>query len=148
MANVSTTRQLYNQQSFVPGARLVDGGDFARLFNASQSVVSGLVAHAGGGQAAATTLTAAINQVDTVASANDSVALPVAIPGTIVRVINNTATSMQVFGQASNPNTGAGDTITAAGSSIPIATGTGQACGAGVAFTYVCAKAGNWKQMA
>lgn len=83
------------------------------------SVVTGIVAHAGGGQGSATLLTGQFNSVDTVATAADSVALPPAsYPGQEVEVVNNTATSMQVFGSGT-------DTI----NGVATATGVAQAAG-------------------
>lgn len=110
---------------------------------------SGLIAQADGTQANATQLPSYVNSVDTVAGAADSVLLPSAIPGTIVYVINKTATSLQVIGQASNaaastPSTG--DTIMPADTSTPAATATGVAQAAHTLGVYVCAQLGLWKQ--
>lgn len=94
------------------------------------SVVVGFTAHAGGGQASALALTAAINSVDTVATAADSVALPApSYAGQTITVINTTATSMQVFGAGT-------DTINA------VATGTGVAQAAGKTAVYVAITTG------
>lgn len=95
------------------------------------SVVTGITAHAGGGQASATALTGAINRVDTVASAADSVALPApTVVGQEVVVINNAAVnSMQVFGSGT-------DTING------VATATGVAQAAGKIATYVAVTTG------
>lgn len=59
--------------------------------------VTGLTALAGGGQSGATVLTGDINVVSTVASAADSVQLPVAEAGREVSVVNSSANSMAVF---------------------------------------------------
>lgn len=59
-----------------------------------------IVAHAGGGQTAAYQLTYSLNRVATVASANDSVKLPICQGGKVVIVINAAASnSMNVYGQ-------------------------------------------------
>lgn len=89
------------------------------------NVATGLTAHAGGGQASALKLTAAVNRVDTVATAADSVALPApSFVGQQVIVINNAASnSMQVFGSGT-------DTING------VATGTGVAQAAGKTAIY------------
>ncbi len=135
-------------KSFFSGSRLIDGGEALQLAKMRHDTVSGIVAFAGGGQASATRLTAANNQVDTVASPNDSVKLPLAIPGRIVRVYNNTANSLQVFGEASNPqNANAGDTIIPIGSTTPAATGTGVAHATNKDGTYVCYSMGVYKQL-
>lgn len=145
MATLSSLLQLF--PSFFPGSRLIDGGELKQLAQLEFSASSGLVALANGGQTGATLLKSAVNEVGTVANANDSVMLPLAVPGTQV-VANNAGTnSMQVYGQASNPNNGnAGDTIMAHGSSTPAATGTGVAQAANAVATYICFKTGVWKQ--
>lgn len=58
---------------------------------------SGITAHAGGGQSSAYALTAGLNQITTVASANDSVVLPSATNGLVVVVVNAGANSANVF---------------------------------------------------
>jgi hypothetical protein len=61
------------------------------------SFADGLTAHAGGGQAAATPILASQVGFSVVATANDSAVLPPAVAGMQVDVINETATSMNVF---------------------------------------------------
>lgn len=95
------------------------------------TVVSGLTAHASGGQSSATALTADQNNVTTVATAGDSVKLPASVAGMEITVTNSGANSMQVFGTSP-------DTING------IATGTGVAQAAGSTVTYRCDVAGNW----
>lgn len=107
----------------------------AQISGFGGSVVTGITAHAGGGQTSATPLTGGINSVDTVATGADSVALPLAVAGTTIQVLNNAASnSMQVFGAGT-------DTING------IATGTGVAQAAGKLGEFVCTKsapAGTW----
>lgn len=94
------------------------------------SVATGVAALAGGGQTGATLLTGAINSVDTVATAADSVALPPpSYPGQTIIVINTTANSTQVFGSGT-------DTISGA------ATGTGVAQAGGKTAIYVAKTVG------
>lgn len=97
--------------------------------------VTGITAHAGGGQASATLLTANINDVGTVATAADSVKLPPpTIPGQIIVVANNGANAMQVFGSGT-------DTING------VATATGVSQPAGKHAFYVSEGVGagtNW----
>ena len=93
------------------------------------SVATGVTAHAGGGQTDATLLAAGINEVATVATAADSVKLPVPVVGLRVVVINSSANSMQVFGSGT-------DTINA------VATGTGVAHAAGKTAEYVAITSG------
>jgi hypothetical protein len=133
--------------SFIPGQRLIDGGEASELASALLSSASGVTASATTGQATATQLTGYINEVSTVGGAAASVMLPVAIPGKSVWVINDQGTnSMQVFGQVYNPNTGVGDTIAAHNSASQTATGTGVALAANGIACYVCFSAGKWKQ--
>lgn len=144
--NIASYLQFF--PSFIPGKRLIDGSDLLTLVNLEMKPVKGLTALAGGGQTGATLLTGAINEVATVASGNDSVMLPLAIPGVTVWVINDSsANSMQVFGQPSNPaNGGAGDTIAPANSVTQAATGTGVGHAATNLGVYVCFALGKWKQ--
>jgi hypothetical protein len=83
------------------------------------SVVTGITAHAGGGQGSAVALTGEFNRIDTVTTAADSVKLPVpTVVGQEVTVVNNTANSTQVFGAGT-------DTI----NGVATATGVAQAAG-------------------
>lgn len=138
---------IMNQFTVNPGFALQDGATLFQALNLLFSAAIGIVAHAGGGQALATPLVAAINQIDTCATNADSVVLPPAIPGRQVRVNNNTGQTLQVFGVAANAsNAGAGDTIIAQGSTAVIATATGVAQATGVETVYICSKLGQWKQ--
>jgi len=99
--------------------------------------MTGLVAHAGGGQANALPLLVYMNEVATVATAADSVKLPLAVNGLEVLLSNSTATSMQVFGSGT-------DTING------VATATGVAQAGGVCALYICTKsapAGTWRRI-
>lgn len=62
-----------------------------------ESYAEGITAFAGGGQTNATQLSAEVNRITTVATAGDSVKLPVASPGLTIMVINKAAKPMQVF---------------------------------------------------
>lgn len=133
--------------SFISGQRLVDGGDLQQLADLLFSYQTGITALAGGGQVGATVLNNFANRIDTVANANDSVQLPIALPGRWILLYNNTATSAQVFGNPSNPaNANAGDTIATSSSNTQQATGTGIAlAGAAIAMFY-CFTLGQWKE--
>lgn len=133
--------------SFQTGNRLVDGGDLSQLANLLFQVQTGITAHAGGGQTAATQLGVGFNRVDTSGGGGtDSVVLPQAIPGMEVTLYNNTANTIQVFGVVSNPVTGVGDTITANNSNTPAATGTGISLATTKIAIFVCFAAGVWKE--
>lgn len=133
--------------SFIPGPRLIDGGELAELVNQLFSTKIGLTALAGGGQAGATLLPAAYNSVDTVATSSDSVMLPLALPGSAIAVYNNSTTTLAVFGQANNPNTGVGDTIAAHNSQTQQATAVGVTQATTLVAIYQCYKSGQWKQV-
>jgi len=132
--------------NFTPGYGLVDGGLLKQLVDMLFSSEHGIVAAAGGGQADATPLTARFNYVSTVETAEDSVQLPVAVPGLSIVVVNGSAETMAVFGSPSNPNTGVGDTIAAANSNTQQDSDVGVTQATTVMGIYVCTTAGQWKQ--
>ena len=68
-----------------------------------ESATTGLTARAGGGQTSALLLTTEVNTVTTVASAGDSVKLPLATGGGLtIPVINLGANSLQVYGSGTD----------------------------------------------
>lgn len=99
----------------VPGFQTPDGTWLLGLSGGTNyTYQSGIVAHAGGTQAACLVLPAGIAMVsvDMVASSGDSVCLPFAVAGTNMQIANNSATTLNIFGQAANnPLTAAADTI-------------------------------------
>jgi hypothetical protein len=95
-----------------------------------------LVAHAGGGQALATPLTAMQNFLGTVTTAADSVLLPPAKPGMQIDVINKTANAAATF-----PSTGETINGGAANASVALPTGT---AGANPTTLFFCGTAGAW----
>lgn len=100
----------------------------------TSNVADNITAFAGGGQANATQLSATNNNIATVATAADSIKLPLAKPGLVLRIRNSGANSMQVFGSGT-------DTING------VATATGVAQAAGTSAEYFCIKAapaGTW----
>ncbi len=98
-----------------------------------ESVQDSIVARAGGGQALATPLSNEVNRITTVATAGDSVALPAAVAGLTVIVINHGANDVQVYGNAA-----ALDTI----NDIATATGVRQMVSSEV--IYSCTTTGKW----
>jgi hypothetical protein len=96
-------------------------------------VRSGLVALASGGQTGATPMMEGhINHVGTVATAADSVMLPLAKAGACVWGVNATANSMNMY-----PRSGQTINALAADATLAIA--------AGKAFHAFCATSGNWR---
>lgn len=106
---------------------------------------SGITAHAGGTQAACLSLTPGtyLYEVDTVASANDSICLPFAQQGTNFSIRNGAATNaLAIFGQpANNALTSAADTINGTAGSTEYPSG-GLAAGSSV--ECFAAKNGVW----
>lgn len=81
--------------------------------------MTGIVAHAGGGQGSATPISAEYNNVTVVATAGDSVVLPVAVAGLRAFIKNNGASNLAVF-----PSTGGTIDGGSANASITLAPGT------------------------
>jgi hypothetical protein len=96
----------------------------------------GVTALAGGGQTGAVLITTAITNVTTVASAADSVQLPLAVGGQELTVINAGGNSMQVFG-----NQNGSDTIDGTAGSTGVAIATGKA------RTFYSVAAAKWRSM-
>lgn len=96
-----------------------------------ESASNALTAFAGGGQTNALKLVSEINVIGTVATAGDSIALPVSAPGLTIVVINKGANACQVYGQGT-------DTI----DGVATATGVSQMVNSMV--IYSCAVAGAW----
>jgi hypothetical protein len=99
----------------VAGFELVDGEWLRQLANGNNySFQSGIVAHAGGTQAAAVALSnnPALIQVDTVATTGDSVSLPFAAAGKSLSIFNNGAQTLDIYASPNtNPLTGTTDVI-------------------------------------
>ncbi len=100
------------------------------------SVQTGIIAHAGGGQANAVALTAQNCFIATVATIADSVRLPAAQAGMEITVVNQAALAAATF-----PSTG--DTINggAANASVALPTGT---AGATPVVIFYCGIQGAW----
>jgi len=121
------------------GTKAYTGGNTARpideCLTAMTSVGDLLTAAAGGTQAAALLLAAAMNNVSVVATAADSVKLPLSTGGQFILVTNSDSTdSMQVFGSGT-------DTI----NGVATATGVAQAAGkSALYYSTKAAPAGTW----
>ena len=137
---LASLAQLFPSFFTTTGPTLPTGLDLQALIKSQYSASSGLTAVAGGGQSLASPINNYLTQVDVVATANDSVTLPPAIPGSEYILNNNTANSMQVFGLGS-------DQIQASGSTTIQPATTGVAHAAQKAASYFCFKAGIWKQL-
>ena len=123
--------------SLTSGPQLIAGDVVMGLAALTGLKASGLLtAHAGGTQALATQLVNGLNEVGTTATNNDSVQLPLALPGTVVFVANSGAATLAVYSRY-----GSSDTIDGTAGS----TGTTQTTG--VDNLYFCAAAGRWRKL-
>lgn len=95
------------------------------------AVDSGLTAFATGGQASGLRLNYRLSQVSTVATAGDSVVLPISLPGQSMTVINSGAAALAVFPNGSETINGL-----AASASVTLP--------ANSTATFVCAVQGTW----
>ena len=110
----------------------IDSSDVAGAIKELTSATNAITAFAGGGQTSAVLLTTTYNRVTTVASAGDSVKLPVAKAGAEVMVYNKAASnSLNVF-----PNTG--DIINA------LSANAAYALAATKGASFVCSVDGTW----
>ncbi len=137
--------------SFIPGLRLVDGGELLQLAKLTLGAQSGLIALAGGGGPGATQLAPGINALKTVATAGDSCALPQAIAGLEVVVTNLGAQTSNIFPAQTNPNnaSSAGDQIVPYNSVTPGTAGSGDVTlAAQNTCVFYCYTNGIWKQSA
>ncbi len=113
-------------------------GDLAGEFHTNgsdlylDSTTTGIVAHAGGGQANAVALATMLNVVATVATIGDSVKLPPSYAGFVRIVTNEAANSLNVF-----PATG--DQINGAGANAAYALAGGHNA------IFVCFQPGDWR---
>ena len=104
------------QQPFQSGPRLIDGTAINSALNAFalSSYSAGITATPSGSQTTSQTLTATVNEVSTVTTTNDGVALPQTATETFPSfffVANRGANTMKVFAQGSDKiNTTAGAT--------------------------------------
>lgn len=118
---------------FQTGFRLIDGNDLnTQLGHPRLSSQTGITATASGGQTNALALTTRVNNVTTVATAGDSVRLPALPLGKVVWIMNNGASSMQVYGAGTNTING-------------IATATGLPQPAGSLVAYVGITTTDWR---
>ena len=139
---VQSVQGLIPPQDLQAGEGLKDGGTIAVLLY-PQTSKSGLTALAGGGATNATQLGIGKSEIDTVATAADSVLLPLALAGASVEVFNATATSLTAWPQQANPANAASaaDTIV----NLAGATVASLAVAGNAVTTFRCFKAGTWK---
>jgi hypothetical protein len=120
-----------NVADLVPGSHLVDGSTLATIVKFNMTATTGLVALAGGGLSGLTPVVQTyINEFTTVASANDSCALPPCIQGMEYTIVNSGAQNLRVYCQVGNPNN-----LSAAGA--PLADNIVSAGGANSTFVAI-----------
>lgn len=102
---------------------------------ANHNYKNNAVAHAGGGQAAATQIPAAVAlyRIATVATENDSVQMPRAVAGTIVMVSNAGAETAAIYAK-----NGTADQINGAANNVAFALATATSA------VFFCALDGQW----
>ncbi len=117
------------------GFGLLDGGFVEGLAEGQNATNQSVTAFAGGAQPDATPIqpAAALIAITEVATGADSVGLPRAKKGQVKMVLNNTATSADIFVYP-----GTTDTINA------VATGTAYALAGGKSALFFCPKDGVW----
>ena len=132
------------------GDALIAREALTNLANFTLGTQTGLTALAGGAQAGSPLLVYGTNEIDTVATANDSVQLPAAIPGGWVTVNNNGASTCRIYaGIAPNINNASAlDQIVANATTALTANGTAVTLAAGYVAEFVCATIGIWKRVA
>ncbi len=134
-------------KSFIPGFRLIDGGELKQMAEQLFSYQTGVAAVVSGTYLTSTPLTAQYSVVTTSTDADtDGVTLPFAIPGREVWVENRTANTITVFGAAKNPLTGSTDGIIPNASTSATAGNTGVTQATAIMAVYKCAVAGTWKK--
>lgn len=131
------------------GLQLIDAQDLTKLANWTIGAATGITALAGGAQAGSPVLPYSLVTVTTVASGNDSVQLPPALPGGYVCVENAGAQTMRIYaGAAGNvTNGGALDQIRASGTTALTANGTAVTLASGSSTEFACTTAGIWKRL-
>jgi hypothetical protein len=133
--------------SFIPGSRSVDGGDCLQLAKQVNGYSNGIVALPGGASAGASpVLGLGWNEVDTVATNDDSVVLPPALPGAFVGLFNNGANTLTVFANTSNPNNNDVADLIASSSQLNSAAGASITVASPKVALLVCMKIGLWKE--
>jgi len=137
------------------GPALQDSGDLTNIVKYALGSTNGITALAGGAQAGAPVLNPNNNEINTVVTANDSVQLPLAIPGVYVFVFNNATSgnTCRIYANSSpnaaNPSaSGAAqlDQIQQHASQVLTGNTTPLTLAAGYVMEFTCTTVGVWKQ--
>jgi hypothetical protein len=136
------------------GDALIGRDALTNLANFVLGSQNGITALAGGAQAGSPVLAYADNEIDTVVTTNDSVQLPIAIPGAMLSVYNAGANTARIYaGAAPNINNlVAGvaqlDQIVANATISKTANAAAITLASGYTLTFNCYTIGLWKQLA
>ena len=130
------------------GDALIAREGLSQLAQFALGTVNSITALAGGGQPGAAALAYGDNEVATVATNNDSVQLPLAIPGASCSIYNAGASTLAVYANAA-PNTNnaaVADQMIAANTNTKTAANAAISVSSGHTTSFICTTAGLWKQ--
>ena len=136
------------------GDALIGRGALTNLANFTCGSLNAITALAGGAQAGSPVLGYNVNEITTVATTNDSVQLPFAIPGGRVLVNNAGANTARIYANVSpnvnNVVAGAAtlDQIVANATVAKTANATSITLASGYTLEFMCTTIGVWKQQA
>lgn len=119
----------------ITSRQLISGQHINSLTDLLTGTTASVIAFAGGGQAGATLLTSAFNEIATVANAADSLALPIAKSGMRIAITNLAANAPQIW--VAN---GSSDVIRPNGATVTNVVGPAQ----NITHLFVCYKDGVW----
>lgn len=129
------------------GDRLQGDEALTRLANYTIGYQNSLTALAGGGQAGATPLATGFNEVDTVATNNDSVMLPAAIPGSSVDIYNAGANTLAIYANVAQSNGSSADQMIAKSTNAKTGAAASITIASGHSTVFVCTTLGLFKQL-
>jgi len=132
------------------GEALISRGALTNLANFVCGYQNGITALAGGAQAGSPVLGYNVTEITTVATTNDSVQLPFAIPGAQVQVNNVGANTARIYAnQSPNVNNASAlDQIVANTTVTKTANATPITLASGYTLSFMCTTIGVWKQQA
>lgn len=119
---------------YTTSKQLISGSRVNHIAGMLTSGMTNIVALAGGGFAGAFTINTAFAEFTTVATANDSGALPPAKQGLCIYVTNSGVASLNIFPQPADNISGAG-------------AGVAAAVAVGATIEFICTKNGIWRKI-
>lgn len=132
------------------GDALISRGALTNLANFTCGALNSVTALPGGAQAGSPALAYNVSEITTVATTNDSVQLPFAIPGAQVQVNNAGANTAKIYANAAPNlnNANALDQIVANATVAKTANATAITLASGYTLSFMCTTIGIWKQQA